>query len=68
MRAEMNDETNMPRVAVMPMKIPSQIKATQPAAGISHAHQRKSPVASTTWGSSVNNLTIQCPPIIYNKV
>ena len=39
MRAETNDETSIPRVAVMPMKIPSQIKATQPATGMSHAQK-----------------------------
>ena len=39
-RAERNDETSMPRVAVRPMNTPSQMKATQPAAGISHAQYR----------------------------
>ena len=38
--AERNDETSIPLVAVMPMKMPSQMKATAPAAGIRYAHHR----------------------------
>jgi hypothetical protein len=48
MRAERNEETNIPLVAVIPIKTPSQIKATQPATGMSQAHQRYSREVSIT--------------------
>ena len=37
--AAMQEDISMPRVAVIPIKMPSQTKATTPARGIRYAHQ-----------------------------
>lgn len=36
--AAIHDDNNIPRVAVIPMKMPSQIKAPTPANGMRYAH------------------------------
>ena len=52
-----NVDTSMPRVAVSPMKTPSQMKATAPVAGIRQAHQMYSWANVRTCGSSVSRNT-----------
>ena len=61
-------DTSMPRVWVMPMKMPSHTKAATPATGISHAHHTYSRAACTTVSSSVSSRRKGIPPTTYSVV
>ena len=61
-------DSSMPRVCVMPMKMPSHTNAATPAAGISHAHHTYSRAARTTVSSSVNSRRKGMPPTTYSSV
>ena len=54
--------TNMPRVAVAPMKTPSQTKAVTPVKGMAKAQKKYSLEAAMTSGSSVRRLRKPFPP------
>ena len=53
-----NEDTSMPRVAVMPINTPSHINANEPAMGISHVQIIYERALAITSVSSVRMLTI----------
>lgn len=68
MAVDMAIDTSMARVAVRPIKIPSHVKARNPAAGITIAHPPNSLALNITSESLLKSLMISLPKAAYRTV